>query len=132
MEAMADCHLRVPIVRQLALYGKRICLSAAKLIACWNTGEATTEVDLGFVRGFLIEPNSHVTGGSLDTELFPKTPPKLYIGYVGGHLLLDLLDCGPFVVDFLADIFPVHRIHPTAALSSRGSRRFQEFAYGAA
>ena len=100
----------------------------------YTVGDKKTvaEIDLGFFRRFVIEPDGHLTRGGLTPRVFPKRPPKLYVPDVGGHLALDLLDRGPFAVDFLADIVPVHRIHPAAALSSRWSHWFQEFAHGTA
>ena len=46
------------------------------------------------------------------------------------NLPLDLLDCGPLAVNFLTDIFPVHRVHPTAALGGRLWRWLQKLPHG--
>ena len=60
-------------------------------------------------------------------NLFPKLTPKLHIRYLGSHLPLDLLDRGPFAIDFLADIVPVNRLNPTATLTGRLCGRLQMY-----
>src|SRR5438034_11742958 len=45
------------------------------------------EIDLGFFRRLVIKPNGHLFWTGFQASLFPKHPPELYIGDIGGHLL---------------------------------------------
>src|SRR6266540_4326374 len=70
-----------------------------------------------------VKPNGDLLWTGFAAGLFPKHPPELYIGDLGGHLLPDLFDRGPFAVDFLAHIVPVYILIPTAVLARRLHRR---------
>jgi hypothetical protein len=103
-------------------------------LAAFSLSDQNTvaEIDLGFFRRLVMEPNSNLLRGGLAAGLFPKRPPKLYIGDFGGHLLSDLFDCCPFAVDLLAHRVPVYLLLPTAVLTGRLCRWLQILPYGSA
>jgi hypothetical protein len=67
-----------------------------------------------------MQTDGDVLGRDLRRHLIVKRPPEAYIGYLGRHLLVDLLDRGPFTINFPAHVLPVNPTDPTGRADLAG------------